>query len=99
VELNTSLIETYCFEARFAAFDPSFIRKIGKKTPHLGLYWSGKDQAVKTGLEIGALAVVDAGNNTAFPLQAIKPLRSRLSIPVIIWWIIIQASLCSTFQP
>jgi len=72
VEFNKSLIDAYCCEERFAAFDPSFIRKSGKKTPHLGRYWSGKDQAVKTGLEIGALAVVDARNNTAFPLQAIQ---------------------------
>ena len=54
------------------AFDPSYMHKSGKKTANVGRFWSGKDQAVKPGLEIGSIAVVDIQNGTAFSLEAIQ---------------------------
>jgi Transposase DDE domain len=71
-EFNKNLIQQSCSEERILAFDPSYMPKSGKKTPHVGHFWSGKDQAVKPGIEIGALAVVDILNGTAFSLEAVQ---------------------------
>ena len=40
------------------AIDPSYISKAGKKTPHIGRFWSGCAGTVKHGLEIMGLAAV-----------------------------------------
>lgn len=47
------------------AFDPSYIRKSGKKTAHVGKFWSGCAGAVKWGLEISSIAAVDIQQQTA----------------------------------
>ena len=36
-------------------FDPTHLNKSGKKTYGVGKFWSGKDQRVKRGLEVGCL--------------------------------------------
>ena len=59
------------------AFDPSYIRKSGKKTYGLGTYWSGSAGATKRGLEICGFAAVDVGLNTAFHLNAIQTPKSK----------------------
>ena len=69
---NKNLIEQHCSDERILAFDPSYMPKSGKKTAHVGRFWSGKDQAVKPGIEIGAIGVVDIPNGTAFSLEAIQ---------------------------
>jgi len=59
------------------AFDPSYIPKSGKHTPHLGYYYSGcLGKAVK-GLEIGGLAAVSIDNNTAFHLEALQTIDRK----------------------
>ena len=55
-----------------AAFDPSYIRKSGKKTFGKGRFWSGKDQRAKPGLEIGYLALVDVADETAYSIEAVQ---------------------------
>jgi len=55
-----------------AAFDPSYIRKSGKKTYGKGHFWSGKDQRAKPGLEIGCLALVDVADGTAYSMEAVQ---------------------------
>ena len=40
------------------AIDPSYISKSGKKTPHIGTFWSGCASSMKHGLEIMGLALV-----------------------------------------
>ena len=42
------------------AIDPSYISKAGKKTPHIGRFWSGCAQAVKHGLEIMGIGLIDS---------------------------------------
>ena len=69
---NKNLIEQHCSDERILAFDPSYMPKSGKKTAHVGRFWSGKDQAVKPGIEIGAIGVVDIPNGTAFSLEAVQ---------------------------
>lgn len=42
------------------AIDPSYVSKAGKKTAHIGRFWSGCTSAVKHGPEILGIAVIDA---------------------------------------
>lgn len=69
---NTELILENCSKELIFAYDPSYLSKSGKKTPHVGNFWSGTAQAVKRGIEIGCLAVVDILNATAFSLEAVQ---------------------------
>jgi hypothetical protein len=69
---NKNLIQQSCSDELILAFDPSYMPKSGKKTAHVGRFWSGKDQAVKPGIEIGAIAVVDVKNGTALSLEAVQ---------------------------
>jgi len=69
---NTELILANCSQELIMAYDPSYLSKSGKKTPHIGKFWSGTAQTVKRGIEIGSLAVVDIANGTAFSLEAIQ---------------------------
>ena len=71
-EFNKNLIQQCCSDELILAFDPSYMPKSGKKTDHVGRFWSGKDQAVKPGIEIGSIAVVDAQNNTALSLESVQ---------------------------
>jgi hypothetical protein len=59
------------------AFDPSYIKKSGKKTFGLGMYWSGCSAKAKWGLDSCGFAVVDILQNTAFHLNAIQTPRSK----------------------
>ncbi len=72
VGFNTALILENCSDELILAYDPSYLSKSGKQTPNVGRFWSGQDQAVKRGIEIGSLAVVDIGNGTAFSLEAVQ---------------------------
>ena len=69
---NASFIEKVGSGNHVAAFDPSFIPKSGKLTPHKSYFWSGKDQRALKGLEIGCLAMVDVDYHTAFHLEALQ---------------------------
>ncbi|MBN2898502.1 MAG: transposase, partial [Clostridia bacterium] len=77
MEFNTNLTIQHGSGHYIIAFDPSYIRKSGKKTPGLGRYWSGCAQASKWGLEIGGIAAVDVDNNFAFHLDAIQTPSSK----------------------
>ena len=52
------------------AIDPSYISKSGKKTPHIGTFWSGCASSMKHGLEIMGLALVDVHANSCMMLRA-----------------------------
>ena len=52
------------------AIDPSYISKSGKKTPHIGSFWSGCAGSMKHGLEIMRLALVDVYSNNCMMLHA-----------------------------
>ena len=52
------------------AIDPSYISKSGKKTPHIGTFWSGCASSMKHGLEIMGLALVDVYANNCMMLRA-----------------------------
>lgn len=54
------------------AIDPSYMSKAGRKTAHVGRFWSGCASAVKHGLEILGIAVVDADIRDAMMLRAVQ---------------------------
>ena len=57
------------------AIDPSYISKAGKKTPGLGYFWSGCAGALKWGLEILGVALVNADAKEAVHLKAVQTIR------------------------
>lgn len=78
---NVALINEHGSGDHFVIFDPSYLPKSGKKTPHLGWYWSGCAGTVKRGLEIGGFAVADLANHTAFHLEAsLTPCAATLKV-------------------
>ena len=54
------------------AIDPSYVSKAGKKTDHIGRFWSGCASAVKHGLEILGIALIDADIKDAMMLRAVQ---------------------------
>jgi hypothetical protein len=52
------------------AFDPSFIKKSGKKTEGLHTFWDGKSQQSTQGLEVGCLSLIDVEEQTAYHYKA-----------------------------
>jgi len=69
-DFNKDLIRSECSKELIAVFDPTFIPKSGKHTPHVDWHWSTTSQRIKRGIEMGSLAVVDVRNRTAFSLEA-----------------------------
>ena len=52
--------------------DPSFIKKAGKHTPYVGTFWSGCAGAVKHGLEILGIGVIDVDLHECMMLKAVQ---------------------------
>lgn len=72
LKFNLELCKNNLSTHRILGFDPSYLPKSGKKTPHIGNFWSGcLGRAVK-GIEIGGLGIVDIEHNTAFSVEAIQ---------------------------
>jgi Transposase DDE domain len=69
---NTELIKAGGSGHYVVAFDPSHIRKSGKHTFGRGKFWSGRDNAMKAGLELGGFAVCDMDNHTALHLEGFQ---------------------------
>lgn len=74
---NSLLVQQYCSKEIIAVFDPSFIKKSGKETYGLGMFWSGVRQKVLRGLEIGCLAFVDVENSTALSGVSVQTPSSK----------------------
>lgn len=54
------------------AIDPSDIKKSGKCTPYMGSFWSGCAGAVKRGLEILGIGVIDVDLHECMMLKAVQ---------------------------
>ena len=52
------------------AIDPSYILKSGRKTPHIGRFWSGCAGAVKHGIEVMGIGLIDISKNNCIMLRA-----------------------------
>ena len=55
---------------KIGAIDASFIRKSGKHTDGLAMFWSGCDGKSQKGLEMSLITIVDIDANTAYGLDA-----------------------------
>lgn len=72
MEFNTSLMfRFFGTEGRKAiAIDASYISKAGKKTPYIGKFWSGCAGAMKRGLEILGIGIIDVDVHDCMMLRA-----------------------------
>lgn len=62
---NYTLTQQHSAGETIAVFDPSYIKKSGKHTYGMEMFWSGVRQKSLRGLEIGCLAFVNIANATA----------------------------------
>ena len=62
---NFQILRQHGGEEIIAVFDPSYLKKSGKQTYGLAMFWSGVRQKALKGLEIGCLAFVDVAAATA----------------------------------
>jgi hypothetical protein len=69
---NFQLLHQYAGKEIIAVFDPSYIKKSGKQTYGLGMFWSGVRQKALKGIEIGCLAFVDVAAGTALHGEAVQ---------------------------
>ncbi len=71
-ELNKLLLKEMGFETQrnIAVFDPSFIKKSGKKTHGLGKFWNGSNSRAEKGLEIGCVGVVNIDTKDCLVVSA-----------------------------
>ena len=79
LKLNVSLAKRFLGkQGRWAiAIDPSYISKAGKKTPHIGRFWSGCAQSVKHGLEIMGIGLIDIDTKDCMMLRAHQSLSNK----------------------
>ena len=72
LKLNVALAKRYFGDTgrQAIAIDPCFVSKSGKKTPHIGRFWSGCAQAVKHGMEIMGIGLIDIDSNNCMMLRA-----------------------------
>ena len=72
MEFNTSLMWRNLGRGlrKAIAIDASYISKVGKKTPYIGKFWSGCASAVKRGLEILGIGIVDVDMRNCMMLRA-----------------------------
>jgi len=77
LKFNAELHHSKLSENCIVAFDPSYLPKSGKHTPHKGTFYSGCLGKATGGIEIGGLGIVDLRHNTAFSLEAIQTPNSK----------------------
>ena len=79
LKLNVSLAKRFFGkQGRWAiAIDPNYISKAGKKTPHIGRFWSGCAQSVKHGLEIMGIGLIDIDTKDCMMLRAHQSLNNK----------------------
>lgn len=59
------------------AIDPSYVPKAGKKSAHIGRFWSGCASAVKHGLEVLGIGLIDADIRDCMMLRAVQTLNAK----------------------
>ena len=70
LSFNKSFLESTKGHRIAIAIDPCYISKAGKKTPGIDWFWSGCASAMKRGLEILGISIVDADTKDAIFLKA-----------------------------
>lgn len=72
MELGLNIVKEVGSEEYIIAFDPTFLKKSGRKTPGIGYFYNGSQGKYEKGLEVGCLAVIDIKHNTAYHLEAVQ---------------------------
>lgn len=70
LSFNKSFLELTKGHRIALAIDPCYISKSGKKTPGIDWFWSGCAVAMKKGLEILGISIVDADAKDSVSLKA-----------------------------
>lgn len=77
LSFNKSFLEPMKRHRIAIAIVPCFISKSGKKTPGMDRFWSGCAAAMKKGLEILGISIVDADIKDAVFLKAEQPFTEK----------------------
>ncbi|MDO4826607.1 MAG: transposase [Bacteroidia bacterium] len=78
LSFNKSFLEPTKGHRIAIAIDPCYISKSGKKTPGIDWFWSGCAGAIKHGLEILGLSIVDADSKDAVFLKAEQTFTAKM---------------------
>ena len=76
-DFNFQILKRHGGKEMIAVFDPSYIKKSGKQTHGLSMFWSGVRQKTLKGFEIGCLAFVDVAAATALHEKQCKRHRPK----------------------
>ena len=67
---NLLLQQLITSKEKISAIDASYMKKSGKKTNGLGMFWNGQSGKAEKGLEVSLISIVDRKSNTAYALDA-----------------------------
>ena len=67
---NLVLQQLITSKEKISAIDASYIKKSGKKTNGLGMFWNGQSGKAEKGLEVSLISIIDRKSNTAYALDA-----------------------------
>ncbi len=76
-EFNRLLVTGFGSGNLVIGVDPSYVPKSGKHTPGTGYFWSGCAQAMKWGIEICGISVIDLDNHTSFHYKAVQTIYDK----------------------
>ena len=79
LKLNVSLAKRFFGkQGRWAiAIDPSYISRAGKKTPHVGRFWSGCTHSVKHCIEIMVFGLISIVDKDCMMLKAFQSISNK----------------------
>ena len=67
---NLLLQQLITSKEKISAIDASYMKKSGKKTNGLGMFWNGQSGKAEKGLEVSLISIIDRKSNTAYALDA-----------------------------
>jgi hypothetical protein len=67
---NLLLQQLITSKEMISAIDTSYLKKSGKKTDGLGMFWNGQSGKAEKGLEVSLISIIDRKSNTAYALDA-----------------------------
>ncbi|HLJ31367.1 MAG TPA: transposase [Candidatus Babeliales bacterium] len=78
-EFNTLLLQEQILpnDHLICAFDPSFVKKSGKKTEGSAMFWNGSAGRAEKGLEVGLLSVINVKTKEAYAISAAQTVDKK----------------------
>ena len=77
IAFNQAFVDKHPDHLYAIAIDPSYVSKSGKHTPGISYFWSGCAQAMKRGLEILGIALVDADTREAVAIRSVQTILHK----------------------